>query len=85
MPKQVAARAIAEQEKVSAADEVAGNLRATGEGVALKDYAWTSADGLRAYSSHRQPPLLAVAQHVLGRLRDLGAQAHALTTVCGSR
>ncbi len=48
-PKQVAARAIAEQEKVSA-DEVAGNLRATGEGVAVKDYAWTSADGLRAYS-----------------------------------
>jgi len=48
-PKQVAARAIAEQEKVSA-DEVAGNLRATGEDVALKDYAWTSADGLRTYS-----------------------------------
>ena len=48
-PRQVAARAIGEQEKV-AADEVGGKLRAAGESVAVKEYAWTSADGLRSYA-----------------------------------
>jgi hypothetical protein len=48
MPQKVAARAIAEQEKISA-DEVEGKMRATGEGVAVKGYTWTSADGLRTY------------------------------------
>jgi hypothetical protein len=48
-PKQVAARAIAEQEKVSA-EEVEHNLRTNGEGVAVKDYTWTSSDGSRIYS-----------------------------------
>ena len=48
-PGQVAARAIAEQEKISA-DEVEAKLRAAGDGVALKEHAWTSADGLRSYT-----------------------------------
>lgn len=48
-PKQVAARVIAEQEKRSA-DEIEGKLRAASDGVALKEYVWTSADGLRSYS-----------------------------------
>ena len=47
--KKVAARAIAEQEKISA-DDAEGKMRANGEGVAVKDYTWTSADGLRTYS-----------------------------------
>lgn len=48
-PKRVAARAIAEQEKISA-DDVETKLRTVSEGVAVKDYGWASADGLRAYS-----------------------------------
>jgi hypothetical protein len=46
--KQVAGHFIAEQEKV-APDEVEGKLRAAGDSVALKEFAWTSADGLRSY------------------------------------
>ena len=48
-PNKVAAHAVAAQEKISA-DEIERTLHATGEGVAIKDYAWTSADGLRSYS-----------------------------------
>ncbi len=48
-PSKVAARAVAAQEKISA-DEIESKLHSTGEGVAIKDYAWTSADGLRTYS-----------------------------------
>ena len=47
--KKVAAHAVAEQEKLSA-DEVESKLRASGEGVAISDYAWTSPDGLQTYS-----------------------------------
>ena len=47
--KKVAAHAIAEQEKTPA-DEVETRLRSTNEGVAIKDYSWTAADGMRAYS-----------------------------------
>ena len=47
--KKVAAHAIAEQEKIPA-DEVEIKLHTSGEGVALKDYTWMSADGLRTYS-----------------------------------
>jgi len=46
---EVAAHAIAEQEKLSA-DEIESKLRTGSEGVAVKDYAWTSPDGLRTYS-----------------------------------
>ena len=45
----VAAHAIAQQEKISD-DEVEGKLRSNGEGVAIRDYSWTSPDGLRTYS-----------------------------------
>jgi hypothetical protein len=45
----VAARAIAQEEKTSA-EEVEVKLHASGEGVAIKDYTWTSADGSRTYS-----------------------------------
>jgi hypothetical protein len=48
-PKQVAARAVAEQEKISA-DEIEGKLHASGEAVALNSYTWTSANGLATYS-----------------------------------
>jgi hypothetical protein len=47
--KKVAARAIAEQENISA-DEVEVKLRAISERVAIKEYGWTDADGLRTYS-----------------------------------
>jgi len=47
-PKEVASRAIAEQEKLTPA-EVSLKLRPTGEAVALKQYTWTSADGFRTY------------------------------------
>jgi len=47
--KNVAARAIADQEKLSV-EEVERNLRTNGEGVAVKDYTWTSSDGSRTYS-----------------------------------
>ena len=47
--QQVAARTIAVQEKISP-DEVAGKLRITREAVAVRDYTWTSADGLRSYA-----------------------------------
>jgi len=46
-PKLVAARAIAEQEKIA---DVEGKLLPAGEGVAINSYAWTSADGLRTYT-----------------------------------
>lgn len=48
-PKHVAARAIADQEKLPP-DEIESKLRASGDGVAIKDYAWTSTDGLRTYA-----------------------------------
>ena len=48
-PKEVAARAVAEQEKISA-DEIEGKLHASGEAVALNSYLWTSADGVRTYA-----------------------------------
>lgn len=47
--QQVAARSIAVQEKMSP-DEVAGKLRITREAVAVREYTWTSADGLRSYT-----------------------------------
>jgi hypothetical protein len=48
-PKQVAAHAIAEHEKL-APEEVAAKLRPADGGVALKDYVWASPDGLRTFS-----------------------------------
>jgi hypothetical protein len=48
-PEQVAAHAVAEQEKI-AADEAAANLRLLGEAVALNQYIWTSSDGRRSYA-----------------------------------
>jgi hypothetical protein len=48
-PAQVAARAIAEHEKL-APDAVAGQLRSTNKDAAVSTYAWTSADGLRTYA-----------------------------------
>jgi len=47
--QQVAARALAAHEKVSS-DEIAGKLRTVKEAVALREYAYTSADGLRSYA-----------------------------------
>ncbi len=47
--KKVAAHAVAEQEKLPA-DEIESKLRANGGGIALKDYTWTSPDGLRTYA-----------------------------------
>ncbi len=54
-PKQVAARAVAEQEKISA-DEVEGKLVASGEAVALNTYTWSSVDGLRTYAINVNRP-----------------------------
>ena len=48
-PKTVAARTIAEHEKI-APDDLEAKLQLTGEGVALKNFTWTSADGLRTYT-----------------------------------
>jgi hypothetical protein len=48
-PRQVAARAIAEQEEVPS-DEIAGKLRASGEAVAVNSYTWISTDGLSTYT-----------------------------------
>ena len=45
----VAAHAISEQEKTSA-DEVEEKLRVASDGEAIKEYTWTSADGLRTYN-----------------------------------
>jgi hypothetical protein len=47
--QQVTARAIASQENGSP-EEIAGKLRVLKELPALREYAWTSADGLRSYS-----------------------------------
>ena len=47
-PKQVAAHAVAGQENL-AAEELATKLRLAYEAVAVREYAWTSADGLRSY------------------------------------
>lgn len=46
-PAQVAARAIAEQEKT---DSDAAQLRPVSDGVAIRSYAWTSDGGLRTYN-----------------------------------
>src|SRR5208283_1772393 len=48
-PKEVAARPIGAQENVPF-DQVEAALRVVSEGVAIKDYAWTSADGSRTYN-----------------------------------
>jgi hypothetical protein len=48
-PKQVTARLIGAQESVPV-DQVESALRLVSEGVAIKDYAWRSADGLRSYA-----------------------------------
>lgn len=48
-PKAVAARAIAEQEKLEPAD-VESKLISGNEAVALKSFSWASADGLHAYA-----------------------------------
>lgn len=48
-PAQIAARAIADRENVTA-EEVAGNLNAAGKDVATRNYIWISADGLRTYT-----------------------------------
>ncbi len=47
--KKVTAHAIAVNEKIPA-DEVESKLRASSEGVGIKDFAWTATDGLRTYS-----------------------------------
>jgi hypothetical protein len=47
-PKQVAARAVAEQENL-APDAVLAQLRPAGDVVAVRSYTWASADGLRTY------------------------------------
>jgi hypothetical protein len=48
-PKQVAARLIGAQENVPV-EEVGAALRVVSEGVAIKNYAWRSADGLRGFA-----------------------------------
>jgi hypothetical protein len=48
-PEQVAAHAVAEQEKI-AADDAAGKLRLISKDVALNQYIWTSSDGRRSYA-----------------------------------
>jgi len=48
-PKAVAARAIADQEKIEPGD-VKNKLLSGSEAVALKNFSWTSADGVRTYS-----------------------------------
>jgi len=48
-PRQVAAHAISDQEKI-APDEFESKLRASREGIALTDYTWTSPDGLHTYT-----------------------------------
>jgi hypothetical protein len=48
-PAQVTARAIATQEKINPED-LSGRLHLTHNAVALREYTWTSADGLRTYS-----------------------------------
>jgi len=48
-PKAVAARTIAEQEKI-APDDVETKLITGSEAVALRNFSWTSADGLRTYA-----------------------------------
>jgi hypothetical protein len=48
-PKQVAARAIAEHEKVPP-DDIVGKLRTSSEGIAVNSYTWTSAEGLSTYT-----------------------------------
>jgi hypothetical protein len=48
-PKQVVARLIGAQENVPI-NQVAGTLRVVSEGVAIKDYTWRSADGLRGFA-----------------------------------
>jgi hypothetical protein len=47
--RKVAARFVAEQEKIPA-DEVESKLLLSTDSLALKDYAWTTADGSRTYS-----------------------------------
>jgi hypothetical protein len=48
-PTLVAARAIAEQDKTDS-DAIASQLHAAGDGVAIRSYTWTSADGVRTYT-----------------------------------
>jgi hypothetical protein len=48
-PEQVAARALAAQEKISP-EEVTGKLHLARNAVALREYTFPSADGLRSYS-----------------------------------
>jgi hypothetical protein len=48
-PAKVAANAIATAEKLDT-DRLLASIKPVSEGVAVKDYAWTSADGLRTYT-----------------------------------
>lgn len=48
--RQVAVRAIAAQEQISP-EVITGKLRTIKEAPALREYAWTSADGLRSYAA----------------------------------
>jgi hypothetical protein len=48
-PRQVAARAIAEHERI-AADDIASELHDSGEAVAVTTYTWASPDGLNTYT-----------------------------------
>jgi hypothetical protein len=82
-PTQVAGRAIAAQEHI-AADEVASQLRPGHLEVALKNYTWTTTDGLRTYEVTVNRPYWLLPSTYTGDT-VIWAPKHIVRSVCSDR
>ena len=82
-PKAVAARAIADQEKIAPAD-VESNLTPGNEAIALKSFSWASSDGLRTYAVTVNRPYWLLPSTYSGD-SVIWVPKHITKTTCASR
>jgi hypothetical protein len=82
-PKAVAARAIAEQEKIGP-EEVESRLILGSEAIALRNFSWTSADGLRTYAVMVNRPYWLLASTYSGDT-VIWVPKHVTKTTCTTR
>ena len=82
-PKEVATRAIAEQKKIAPAD-VQSKLIPRNESIALKNFFWTSGDGLRTYAVAVNRPYWLLASTYSGD-SVIWVPKHITKTTCANR
>ena len=82
-PKQVAAHVIVAAQEGTDPQQIAGVVKTLSEGVALKNYSWTSADGLRTYTVTVSRPYWLLPSTYSGD-RVIWAPKQILLTTCSA-